>query len=82
MISLLLSSNSSPSAPDRSGNTALHYAVMAGDVQACRALLEGAEKAWGDVRNDEGKNPLDCCRNDDVGKRPSEENNYVVLGWY
>jgi uncharacterized protein len=42
------------------GNTALHWASMCGQLDAARVLLEAGAKA--DVRNKDGKRPIDVVR--------------------
>jgi len=57
MYTLSLDPAIDPDYRDQSGNTALHYAAIAGAADAARALL--AAGAHPDIRNKEGKTPLD-----------------------
>jgi hypothetical protein len=45
---------------DEDGDTALHDASLCGELDAARVLLEGGAKT--DVRNKEGKRPIDVVR--------------------
>jgi len=60
LILALIAAGADGHRADEGGDTALHVASMNGNLDAARVLLESGAKA--DVRNKEGKRPIDVVR--------------------